>query len=120
MTLSAVVKCNCKRLINISQDIKPTVCKKCHTKIKHDNLGFYFSDDVPIQTVFKYPPSNLKYFVSEYPQIGKKIMIVMDDKEVILKRKWTKNLQDEYEKHHRDYSFTMLNRMLMWLELKEK
>jgi hypothetical protein len=114
MTQSAVVQCSCGTCANIAQDIKPAKCPKCYAEITFVN-GFYYANKKPIATVMKYFPSDLKYFVSEYPEIGQKVTIIWDDGRVQTHYIWNLTFQREYEEHYDETRRIKIAQIFQWL-----
>lgn len=75
MTKVRIVKCECST--NIYLGSNKVICPVCSKEIiLIDDEPFVKDTKIPILNVFKFNPSDLKYFESEYPKDGQEILCI--------------------------------------------
>lgn len=78
MTYVRTVKCRCNADIYMGSN--HIICPKCKKEIYLKDDEPYMKDtDTPILNTYKFHPATLKYFQSEYPKDGEKILNIYSD-----------------------------------------
>lgn len=73
------------------------ICPSCYRKIELvGGEPFMKDNNHPVLNTFKFYPSDLKYFFSEYPEINEKILAIYDNNAVQIFT-WNDEMIIEYE-----------------------
>jgi hypothetical protein len=110
---SRIVKCECGTNVYVAWEF--AWCPVCRGKIRvemkeplYEKISsdppYFISPLVPLQTVLKFFPTDLRYFKAEYPKAGQTVFIIKDNKEVMVDVVWTKAMQKDYEKNINDHT----------------
>lgn len=73
------------------------ICPKCKEKIRLiDNEAYMYMDNTPVLNTSKFHSDALKYFQSEYPKTGDKILHIYDNNECDILF-WEERFNEIYE-----------------------